>query len=140
MVGGDHIPTTGNSQLGVFVTEEINSDNVMLKFTSGISQDGISQNSRIHNIQVFGVPGPAELGILDPKIADITAYYVTNKGLVIKGELYQASIFDLMGRMVKKSNTSGNQTIDLSNISDGVYILKGLNKDGRVFVQKFVKK
>jgi hypothetical protein len=138
-IGSEH--WEADAQLGVLVTEEINSDNVMLKFTSGTKEsDGTSQNSRIHNIKVWGVPGSAELGITDPKTADITAYYVTDKGLVIKGELYQASIFDLMGRMVKRSNTSGNQTIDLSNCSDGVYILKAMNNDGKVFIQKFIKK
>ena len=138
-IGSEH--WEADAQLGVLVTEEINADNVMLKFTSGTKEsDGTSQNSRIHNIKVWGVPGSAELGISDPKKDDITAYYVTDKGLVIKGELYQASIFDLMGRIVKRSNTSGNQTIDLSNCSDGVYILKGMNKDGKVFVQKFIKK
>jgi hypothetical protein len=138
-IGSEH--WEADAQLGVLVTEEINADNVMLKFTSGTKEsDGTSQNSRIHNIKVWGVPGPAELGISDPRIEDVTAYYVTGKGLVIKGDIYQAAIFDLMGRMVKRSNTSGNQTVDLSNCSDGVYILKAMNKDGKVFIQKFTKK
>jgi hypothetical protein len=140
MVGGDHIPTSGNSQLGIFVTEEINADNVMLKFTSGISQDGVSQNARIHNIQVYGVPGPAETGLIDHKVTDITAYYVSGKGLVIRGDVYETAIYDLMGRMVKRSNTTGTHTLDISNFSDGVYIVKATNTDGKVYVSKFVKK
>ena len=138
MIGGEH--WEDNAQYGVLITEEINTDNVMLKFTSGTKNDGTSQNARIHNIKVWGVPGPAEMGITDPRIEDITAYYVTGKGLVIKGDLNQAAIFDLMGRMVKRSNTSGNQTVDLSNCSDGVYILKAMNNDDKVFIQKFIKK
>jgi hypothetical protein len=138
-VGGEH--WEADAQSGVLETEDINEDNVMLKFTSGTKEsDGTSQNSRLHNIKVWGVPGPAELGITIQRISDITAYYVTDKGLVIKGELYQASIFDLMGRMVKKSIVSGNQTIDLSGCSDGIYILKGFDREGNVFVQKFIKK
>jgi hypothetical protein len=139
-VGGDHWES--NAQDGALYTEDINADNVMLKFTSGTKQtDGTSQNSRIHNIKVWGVPGSPELGIKDPAIANITAYYdVLRKGLVIRGDVSETAIFDLMGRLVKRSNTIGNQTIDLSNFSDGLYILKSMDKDGRVFVQKFIKK
>jgi hypothetical protein len=138
-VGGEH--WEADAQLGVLVTEDINADNVMLKFTSGTKEsDGTSQNSRIHNIKVWGVPGSPELGIRDPKIADITAYYLTGRGLVIRGDAQETAIFDLMGRLVKRSNTAGNQTIDLSGFSDGVYIVKGMDINGRVFVQKFIKK
>lgn len=139
-VGGEHY-LEGNSQLGVYVEEEINLDNVMLKFTSGLKQsDGTSQNSRIHNILVYGVPGSPETGLTDHKVADLTAYYVPGKGLVIRGDVYETAIYDLMGRMVKRSNTIGNHTLDISDFSDGVYILKATNADGKVYVSKFVKK
>ena len=128
-----------NVQQGEMVELDINRDDVILKFTSGIDDEEVSQNSRIHNIKVWGVPGFKETGIEDHRIAGIEAYYASGTGLVIRGQVSHVGIYDLTGRMVKESFTAGDQTMNLSELSNGAYILRAKDEQGNLFTKKFMK-
>jgi hypothetical protein len=45
------------------------------------------------------------------------------------------SIFDITGKLVLNNTSSNNQTIDISSLSEGMYIVK-LNNDGKISEQK----
>jgi hypothetical protein len=136
-IGGEHLD--GN-QDGVFATEVINMDNVILKITSGVDGSDASQFARVHNVQVWGVPGGPETGITESKTLAARAFYRPGEGLIIQGQLSQIQIFDITGRMVGRSLVNGSQTLDVSSFSKGIYILKAMDRNDQVFTQKFVIK
>ncbi|MDH5412996.1 MAG: T9SS type A sorting domain-containing protein [Flavobacteriaceae bacterium] len=56
--------------------------------------------------------------------------------------LFQASIFDYRGRLVKLidlSNNSNNYQISIKNLYHGLFILKLIDNDGRILTRKFIK-
>ena len=138
-IGGEHI--LAGVQLGEFATEDINSDDVIIKITSGIDDEGNSQYTRIHNIQVFGVPAGPETGLSDVMTSSIKAFYSANEeGLVIRGDVKSVSIYDITGRLMIESFASGNQTITLSSLSNGIYFLKAHDRENKVYTRKFIKR
>jgi len=64
----------------------------------------------------------------------------SNNQLTIKGEMdfVSFSIFDLTGRMVNDGLIT-NKIISVSNLENGIYILKLVNSNGEIAEQKFVK-
>lgn len=128
-----------DTKLGEYVSLNINRDNVILKFTSGIDLDGVSQNSRIHNIKIWGVPGSHETGIDQFRAAGPRIYYTSGAGLVIEGEVASLGIYDLAGRKVFETFDAGNRTLDLSGISGGIYVVKAMDLDDRLITHKFIK-
>jgi hypothetical protein len=128
-----------DTKLGEMVVLSINRDNVILKFTSGIDLDGVSQNSRIHNIKVWGVPGAPETGIEEMKTTFIRVTYIHGTGLVIKGEVISVKIYDLEGRMIIESYEAGDQVIPMEGRADGTYILTTEDTGHRIYTTKFIK-
>jgi hypothetical protein len=128
-----------DTKLGEHVELDINRDNVILKFTSGVDLDGVSQNSRIHDIKVWGVPGSHETGIDEAEASGIHAYYVKGTGLVIKGEVESAAVYDLTGRVILRSDQAGDQIMDLSGFADGTYIFRATDIHQRGYTKKFSK-
>lgn len=58
----------------------------------------------------------------------------------ITGESLQIRIFDNLGRIFIRENTAAtSQAINISNLSSGVYYVDIIQKNKKVFVQKFVK-
>jgi hypothetical protein len=128
-----------DTKMGEMVELSINRDNVILKFTSGVDYDGVSQNSRIHNIKIWGVPGGPEMGLEEDQSISIQARYVLGSGLMIKGEVTYFSIYDLNGRLVMESYQGGDQVVDLSDYPDGTYVLTMEDRDHEVQTSKFIK-
>jgi hypothetical protein len=137
-IGGEHWES--NAQNGVWATENVNLDNVIIKITSGTSEDGTSQYTRLHNVQVWGVPGGPETGFTEPAIQNSRVYFRPGEGLIIRGQLSQIQIYDITGRLVESSLVNGSQTMDVSGYTKGIYILKAAEGDNRVFTQKFIIK
>lgn len=137
--GTGEIIGTDDAQLGEYRIIDINRDNVILKFTSGVDLDGVSQNSRIHDIKVYGVPGGHETGIADMEAPGIKAYYVQGSGLVVEGEVISAEVFDLNGRIILKSDQPGDQILDLSGFAEGTYIFRATDIHQRGYTKKFTK-
>ena len=128
-----------DTKLGVVYWIPIERDNVIIKFTSGVDYDGVSQYTRIHNILVTGVPGGPETGIGTHSKNSLDAFYVPGRGLVIKGPAIGASVFDVTGKLVARSGEAGDQVMDLSGEPEGTYIVSVRNTAGETFRKKFVK-
>jgi hypothetical protein len=137
--GTGEIIATDDAQLGEYRVIDINRDNVILKFTSGVDLDGVSQNSRLHDLKVWGVPGSQETGIADMEAPGIKAYYVRGAGLVVEGEVASAGVYDLNGRLILRSDQPGDQIIDLSGYAEGTYILRATDIHQRGYTMKFTK-
>jgi len=137
---GYEILATGDAQMGDwFEIEDLDLNDVIIKFTSGVDVSDVSQISRIHDVQVWGVPGSKETGMDIREIAEITARYIPGTGLVLEGNIASVKIFDLTGRLVRESEIMGNQTLQIDNLSDGVYILQAFDAESRVLNKKFMK-
>jgi hypothetical protein len=52
----------------------------------------------------------------------------------------KVSIFSLSGALVKQANIAGSNSVDLSSLSRGNYIIKASTADGKTLVNKLVKK
>ena len=85
------------------------------------------------------------LGEEDFKIAGIKAYPNPTKGNLvlslgaISGENIIASVFELTGKLIiKQKNITDNQTLDLTSLKSGTYILK-LTSNAKTYVSKIVK-
>lgn len=128
-----------DTKLGEYVSLNIGRDNVILKFTSGVDTDGVSQNSRIHNIKIWGVPGSHETGIDNDLATTLGIYYNSGVGLVVEGMYASLGVYDLSGRKVFETFDVGNQTIDLSGISGGVYMVKAVDRSDNLITHKFIK-
>lgn len=128
-----------DTKLGEMVVLTIDRDDVILKFTSGVDYDGVSQYTRIHNIKVWGVPGSRETGIADMEAPGIKAYYVRGTGLVVEGEVSSAEVYDLNGRLILRSDQPGDQIIDLSGYAGGTYIFRATDIHERGYTKKFTK-
>ncbi len=136
-IGGEHLD--GN-QDGAFATEDINMDNVIIKLTSGVDNSDVSQYARIHNIEVKGVPGGPETGVSEMTARSIEAYYTSGEGLVVKGDVHYLAVYDITGRLILESHETGNQTVPLTSLSDGVYFVKAFDRNHKVYTRKFVVK
>lgn len=128
-----------DTKLGEMVVLPVNLDNVILKFTAGVDSDGVSQNSRIHNIKIWGVPGAHETGIEDAVSNTIFASYVGGTGLVVRGEILSLQIYNLEGKKVFESFKSGDQIIQMEDLPDGIYLLNAEDRQQKTFTKKFLK-
>jgi hypothetical protein len=58
----------------------------------------------------------------------------------LQSQTNQLTIFDFTGRRVKTTNVqNGNQNIEVSSLSSGVYILQLITADGEIFNKQFIK-
>lgn len=64
--------------------------------------------------------------------------YQTSNGLIVYGEIAQLQVYGMGGQKVAESK--GSQFVNLSGISNGVYVVKIIGKDGSRAAQKFLKK
>lgn len=64
--------------------------------------------------------------------------YQTSNGLIVYGEIAQLQVYGMGGQKVAESK--GSQFVNLSGISNGVYVVKIIAKDGSRVAQKFLKK
>jgi Secretion system C-terminal sorting domain/WD40-like Beta Propeller Repeat len=56
-----------------------------------------------------------------------------------EGKKYQIQIHDLVGRMVLNSTVSGSNTLDMSELNDGIYVCKIYSNEQLIFAQKVIK-
>lgn len=63
----------------------------------------------------------------------------TSETLNLKGDMTQVEIFSMDGRLVM-SLSNGFESINVSKLTNGSYLLKATMKDGSVATQKFLKK
>lgn len=127
------------TKLGEFVELDIMRDDVILKFTSGVDYDGVSQMTRIHDLLVWGVPGSQETGIEAYDASKVKAYYSSGVGLIIEGDVVSMNLYDIAGRKVLQISQAGSQTLDISHLPKGIYFVKGIDLSSKPFIHKFMK-
>ena len=137
----------GDSQAGVMRTIEIDDTNVYIKFTSGIDiMDDISQMSRLHNLEVFGVPEEVVVGIKKEnntcllKVYPIPAtdYVILESSSDLLNSDFQ--IINILGETVYSSTIENQKlSIDLSNVISGVYFIQVTQNNNRYVNQLLVK-
>jgi hypothetical protein len=66
----------------------------------------------------------------------VDVVYLSTNGASIE----KVSIFSLSGALVKQANIAGSNSVDLSSLSRGNYIIKASTADGKTLVNKLVKK
>ncbi len=134
-----------DDQLGDVNTVAINETDVYIKFTSGFKQsDETSQYSRLHNIDVWGVPGVVN-NIDETKTDMLSIYPVPAKDFIIIKLAADAvnstlQIIDVLGKTVY-SGIVDKQTsrIDISNLKSGTYFIQ-IKHNGQKYVKQLMVK
>ncbi|MBN1414893.1 MAG: T9SS type A sorting domain-containing protein [Bacteroidales bacterium] len=128
-------------QLGDVNTVEINATDVYIKFTSGFKMsDETSQYSRLHNIDVWGIPGDVNY-VNNTEMDMLNIYPVpANDFIIVKLAAddvnSELQIIDVVGRTVY-SRVVDRQTssIDISNLKSGMYFIQITHNN-----EKYVKR
>lgn len=130
---------SADSQAGDVQTVAIDATEVYIMFTSGVNTDNppVSQHSRLHNIEVWGVPGEIT-SVETPQVADLLIYPEGSGLFRIEGEYTQLMIYNTVGTIVYSQVGSNLNTIDLSGTAKGVYIVRAMDNSGQVFVRKIL--
>lgn len=92
---------------------------------------------------VIGAPIPVPVDIADQNVAGINVYpnpatTILNVILPDGNGVANCRIFDTFGRLVDNRRGDGN-TLNVSHLAPGLYILQITDNTGRVFTQKFMK-
>ena len=128
----------GSSQNGVTHSVAIDEEDVYIKFTSGFKVDETSQISRLHNLMVYGVPG--EVVAINTQKAESLSVYPVGSGLFrVEGEFSALTIYNISGTIVYSRTGDIDNSIDLSGVPGGVYIVQARNRYGKLFVTKILR-
>ncbi|SCY03945.1 T9SS type A sorting domain-containing protein [Flavobacterium caeni] len=117
-------------------TSLFTADNRIL--TCGYTTDAI-MNSFDHALAKFGTDGT--LGLVNPNKANTAGFYPNpaDDKISFSTETQSASLFTLEGKLVKSMSVTANQ-VNLSELSDGIYLLRYTTKDGSTKTEKLIKK
>ena len=129
-----------DSQAGDVQTVAIDATNVYIMFTSGVNMDTppVSQHSRLHNIEVWGVPGGGYVGVESPQQADLTIHSMGSGLFRIEGDCTALVIYNTVGAVVYSQAGNNLSTFDLSEVPKGVYIVQARDRSGQLFVKKIL--
>ena len=112
------------------------------RFSSNSDEDDymdiVSANKEAN--QVAWYKGIEELSVIKNTLIDFSVYPSPTTGLLnVNSEttIIQIEIYNLLGQLVE-SNTNQN-TIDISNVSQGVYFIKAKDEYGNIGTKKVVK-
>ncbi|MEW5677119.1 T9SS type A sorting domain-containing protein [Flavobacterium enshiense] len=142
----------------VYIPTQIGTNNNWLSVSAGnnqqsysIKQDGtlwawgFNENYELGNGTMTNTTTPTviscnNLSVSQPEEATVSIYPNPTKGIVYFKSLdliAKVEVFDLNGRLIKTIGTQ-NDTIDLSFINKGIYLLK-IFTDENVFITKLIK-
>ena len=128
----------GASQNGMTRSVAIDEEEVYIKFTSGFKVDETSQISRLHNLMVYGVPG--EVVSVNTQRVESLSVYPEGSGLFrIEGEFSALTIYSTSGTIVYSRSKDVGNTIDLSAVPAGIYIVQAKDRSGQILVCKLLK-
>lgn len=128
----------GDSQNGMTRTVDINEEDVYIKFTSGFKIDETSQISRLHSLMVYGVPG--EVVAINAQKAESLSVSSIGSGLFsIEGEFKALTVYSTIGEVIYSKTGDIENSIDLSGVAKGIYIIRAQDRSGQIFVTKIVR-
>jgi hypothetical protein len=128
----------GASQNGMTRSVAIDEEEVYIKFTSGFKVDETSQISRLHNLMVYGVPGEV-VSVNAQKIENLSVYPKGSGLFRIEGEFSSLTIYSTSGTVVYSRSKDVGNTIDLSAVPAGIYIVQAKDRSGQILVCKLLK-
>lgn len=133
--------TDGDSQAGVVHRVDIGATNVYIKFTSGFKQsDGTSQYTRLHNIDVYGIPGAGAGYIDNMKDPDIIFYYNSGSDLLmVNGKVNAINIYDCLGKVVKTVQGEDITSVSMADLRSSLYIIEAFDHNQNRIVKKIIK-
>lgn len=140
-VGDEHY--SSNAQFGEVMRETIDLDTVMIKFTSGIKEsDATSQNSRIHNLKVYGTPEviAPPVSVTNINQPNINIYLIPESGLLmVNGKVNAVNVYNTLGKLVQSAKGIENSTINVSNLPSSLYIVEAFDNNNNRIVKKIIK-
>ncbi len=135
-----------DSQAGDVNSVEIMATDVYIKFASGFKQsDGTSQYSRLHNLDVWGIPGTISSNRSISKESNkLTIYPVPAKDYIYINLDAEASnselqIIDVVGKTVYRDVYQQESPLDISNLKSGLYFVKITNDQDSYVKQLLIK-
>ena len=141
----DEFWDAADCQLGDVNSVVIDESDVYIKFTSGFDEgDKDSQFARLHNIDVWGVPGVLN-NINNTKIDKFNIYPLPAKDFIIVELAEEAvnsemQIIDIVGKTVYSSVVDRQTSrIDISNLNNGIYFIQITLNDEKYVKQLMVK-
>lgn len=143
MIGEDEFNTSDDSQAGEVESIVINDDDVYVRITSGVGNDGeTSQIARLHSLEVFGEPGeyvPPVSGIKEIEKSNLEVLTIANGMYKIKGDLNTMQVYNTLGCNVNANINLNTNTIDLTGMSNGIYIIRAEDSNGKISSAKVYK-
>ncbi|MFO7658315.1 MAG: T9SS type A sorting domain-containing protein [Bacteroidales bacterium] len=129
-----------DTQRGDVNTVVINETNVYIKFTSGFRLvDSTSQYSRLHNLDVYGIPGKLS-NINNVKQNNTKIYYNSGSDVLIVDEnVISVNIYDCLGKLIKSQHGPNLQTISMSGLRKSIYIIEAYDNNNNRIVKKIIK-
>lgn len=128
----------GDSQNGMIRTVDINEEDIYIKFTSGFKVDETSQISRLHSLMVYGVPGDV-VAITAQKAESLSVNSLGSGFFSIEGEFQTLTIYNTIGEIIYSRTGDIENSIDLSGVSKGIYIVHAQDRSGQIFVTKILR-
>jgi hypothetical protein len=126
-----------DSQAGDVNSVVIDATDVYIKFTSGIKSDGSSQHSRLHNIDVWGIPGVIEVNAINAQSKNsLNVYSIGGDLFNVEGEYAALQVINITGVVVYSQINLNNNMIDLSANPPGIYMVRAKDKSGQLFAKK----
>ncbi|PNW29675.1 T9SS type A sorting domain-containing protein [Formosa algae] len=119
----------------------LSDDTEITEFIIGTANDATANRWSVDGITVYISVDGYTLSSPDLYLTEGFRLYPNpaTHDILLNMPIYSARIMDITGKVVKVY-TSETQNIDVSQLSEGVYFLKGLNNLGETLVKKFVKR
>ena len=135
----DEFYDSEDSQAGDVNTVVLDDTAVYIKFTSGIKKsDGTSQHSRLHNIEVWGIPGEMPSAIEPEKTEAFRIYPISSGLFQIEGDIYVLTLYSTAGIIMYSTRMNDTKSIDLSALPKGIYIVNAKGRTGQIYARKIV--
>lgn len=110
------------------------------------NKNEINEADKTNNIHCMQITVDAALSVMDYefknqlKVFPNPTFNVVNITSNTNLDISKLYIFDLKGRLVKESNNSNLNKIDISNLTNGVYLLKVIGTEDKTAVFRIIKK
>lgn len=136
----DEFNNSDDSQAGDVQTVVLDEYDIYIKFTSGIKRtDGTSQHSRLHNIEVWGIPGEYNSVREAGKLDNFRIYAIGDGRYQVEGDINALTVYSTAGALLYSIILNGEERVDLSNLPEGIYLVRALDKTGQIYTGKVVK-
>jgi len=128
--GSQQIITTNALGARDVYAEDLDGDGDMDVLSASLYDDKIAWYENLH-----------PLGVSENALADVFVYPIPTKGMLTiesKTVITEIEVYNQLGQLVLSN--SNNNKIDLSSVSQGIYIVKIKDVNGNIGTQKVVKK